>query len=99
VMTGTDRRKLNKDAGFSLLELLIAVIILAIIVIPLLNMFLSSNRINVKSRQTLRATTLAQDIMEGLKAYDIEELQAQFNNPTDGFYVINDNMIKGAVAE
>lgn len=98
-MTGTDRRKLNKDAGFSLLELLIAVIILAIIVIPLLNMFLSSNRINVKSRQTLRATTLAQDIMEGLKAYDIEELQAQFNNPTDGFYVINDNMIKGAVAE
>lgn len=98
-MTGTDRRKLNKDAGFSLLELLIAVIILAIIVIPLLNMFLSSNRINVKSRQTLRATTLAQDIMEGLKAYDIEELQAQFNNPTDGFYVIDDNMIKGAVAE
>lgn len=98
-MTGADRRKLNKDAGFSLLELLIAVVILAIIVIPLLNLFLSSNRINIKSRQTLRATTLAQDIMEGLKAYDIEELQAQFTKPADGFYVIDDNLIKGAVAE
>lgn len=98
-MTGADRRKLNKDAGFSLLELLIAVVILAIIVIPLMNLFLSSNRINIKSRQTLRATTLAQDIMEGLKAYDIEELQAQFTKPADGFYVIDDNLIKGAVAE
>lgn len=99
VMTGEDRRKLNKDAGFSLLELLIAVIILAIIVVPLLNLFLSSNRLNIRSRQTLRATTVAQDIMEGLKAYDIVELKAQFNNPTDGFYVIDDNLIKGVVRE
>lgn len=98
-MTGAERCKLNKDAGFSLLELLIAVVILAIIVIPLLNLFLSSNRLNIKSRQTLRATTLAQDIMEGLKAYDIEELKTQFNTPADGFYVIDDNLIKGAIAE
>lgn len=98
-MAAADRRKLNKDAGFSLLELLIAVVILAIIVIPILNLFLTSNRLNIKSRQTLRATTLAQDIMEGLKAYDIEELKAQFERPEDGFYVIDDNLIKGAVAE
>ncbi|MDE7231663.1 MAG: prepilin-type N-terminal cleavage/methylation domain-containing protein, partial [Lachnospiraceae bacterium] len=39
--TGADRQKLNKDAGFSLVELLIAVIILAIIVIPLMNLFVS----------------------------------------------------------
>ncbi len=98
-MTGAERRKLNKDAGFSLLELLIAVVILAIIVIPMLNLFLSSNKLNIRSRQTLRATTLAQDIMEGLKAYDIEELKAQFKTPAEGFYVIDDNLIKGAVAE
>lgn len=97
-MTAADRRKLNKDAGFSLLELLIAVVILAIIVIPMLNLFLASNRLNIKSRQTLRATTLAQDIMEGLKAYDIEELKTQFT-PGNEFYVIDDNLIKGAIAE
>lgn len=98
-MTSEDRRKLNKDAGFSLLELLIAVVILAIIVIPLLNLFLSSNKLNIRSRQTLRATTAAQDIMEGLKAYNIEEIKAQFADPASGFYVIDSRLIKGGVAE
>lgn len=92
-------RKLNKDAGFSLLELLIAVVILAIIVIPLLNLFLSSNKLNIRSRQTLRATTAAQDIMEGLKAYNIEEIKTQFADPASGFYVIDSRLIKGGVAE
>lgn len=94
-----DRRKLNKDAGFSLVELLIAVVILAIILIPLLNVFLSSNRLNIRSRKTLRATTAAQDIMEGLKAYDINELKEQFADPASGFYVIDSRLIKGGVEE
>ena len=98
-MTGADRRKLNKDAGFSLVELLIAVVILAIIVIPLMNLFVSSNRINIKSRKTLRATTAAQDIMEGLKAYNIKEIKEQFADPASGFYVIDSKLIKGGVAE
>lgn len=98
------------DAGFSLVELLIAVTILAIIVIPLLHMFITSTKINVKSRQTLRATTVAQDIMEGLKAYTLEEVRAQFeppegsggsgfHYPTDGFYVIDSSVIQGGVRE
>lgn len=98
-MTGEKKQKLNKNAGFSLVELLIAITILAIIVIPLLNVFLTSNRLNIKSRQTLRATTMAQDIMEGLKAYNIEELKTQFNNPSEGFYVIDDSMVKGEIKE
>lgn len=97
--TASENRKLNKDAGFSLLELLIAVVILAIIVIPMLNVFLTSNRLNIKSRETLRATTAAQDIMEGLKAYDIKELKEQFADPASGFYVIDSRLIKGGVKE
>lgn len=98
------------DAGFSLVELLIAVTILAIIVIPLLHMFVTSTRINVKSRQTLRATTVAQDIMEGLKAYTLEDVQKQFSlpdgtpsstffYPSEGFYIVNSKMIQGGVRE
>ena len=98
------------DAGFSLVELLIAVTILAIIVIPLLHMFVTSTRINVKSRQMLRATTVAQDIMEGLKAYTLEDVQEQFSlpdgkyssaffYPTEGFYIVNSSMIQGGVRE
>lgn len=70
--------KLNNDAGFSLVELLIGVTILAIITVPLLHMFVTSNKINAKSRITLRATVVAQDVMEGLKAYRVDELKEQF---------------------
>lgn len=89
----------DKDAGFSLVELLIAVIILAIIVVPLLHGFVTSARMNGKARQTQRAITVAQDIMEGLKAYDIEELKAQFNDPSNGFYVMESKLIKGSIEE
>ena len=87
-------QQLNKNAGFSLLELLIAVTILAIITIPMLHMFVTSARINGKSRITLRATVLAQDIVEGLKAYHIEEIQDQFNGVED-FEMLNASVIAG----
>lgn len=104
------RRQRSSNAGFSLVEILIAVTILAIIVIPLLHMFVTSTRINVKSRQMQRATTVAQDIMEGLKAYNLEEVRAQFAPPegvspstyyypSNGFYVLNTNLIQGGVRE
>ena len=109
-------RQLNRrgtqasNAGFSLVELLIAVTILSIIVIPLLHMFVTSTKINVKSRQTLRATTVAQDIMEGLKAYTLEEVRTQFTPadgvstgsyfyPSDGFYILNSSLIQSGVRE
>ena len=117
-MTGTSgkdrqlntKRRQTANAGFSLVELLIAVTILAIIVIPLLHMFVTSTRINVKSRQTLRATTVAQDIMEGLKAYTLDEVRTQFSlpdgtissdyfYPTEGFYIVNSKMIQEGVRE
>ena len=87
-------QQLNKNAGFSLLELLIAVTILAIITIPMLHMFVTSARINGKSRITLRATVLAQDIVEGLKAYHIDEIQDQFNGVED-FEMLNASVIAG----
>lgn len=100
----------SANAGFSLAELLIAVTILAIIAIPLLHMFATSAKINVKSRQTLRATTVAQNIMEGLKAYTLEEVQTQFEPPEgytggsyyypgNGFYIINRDLIQGGVRD
>lgn len=92
-------RQLNNNAGFSLVELLIAVIILAIIVVPMLHGFVTSARMNGKARVTQRATTVAQDIMEGLKAYDIEELKEQFGDPMNGFYVIESRLIKGSIEE
>ncbi|MDD6810953.1 MAG: prepilin-type N-terminal cleavage/methylation domain-containing protein [Lachnospiraceae bacterium] len=99
IMRKAKKQPNSKNAGFSLVELLIAVTILAIIVIPMLHMFVTSARMNGKAKQTLRATTVAQNLMEGLKAYDIEELQTQFNAPADGFYVMDSRLIHGAIGE
>lgn len=91
-------RKMD-DKGFSLVELLIAVCIMAIIVIPLVNSFLSSYRVNARSRQTLRATTLAQSEMEIFEKESIEdisnsdELAYSVTNP-DGY-----QLIEGATPE
>lgn len=58
-------RNKNKK-GFTLVELIIAVAILAIIVAPLVSNFVQSNKINQKSRKNLNAMNMAQDIMEGI---------------------------------
>lgn len=91
--------QLNKNAGFSLVELLIAVVVLAIIVVPFARSFVSSSRMNGNSRRLQRATTVAQDIVEGLKAYNIDELKEQFNNPLDGFYIVDSRLVHGKIEE
>lgn len=56
--------KKTDNRGVSLVELLVAVCIMAIIVVPLLHSFVTSYRMNARSRKTMRATTLAQNEME-----------------------------------
>ncbi len=81
-MDRSDKRIDNR--GMSLVELLLAVVILAIIVVPLLHAFVSSARVNRKSRLTAKVTTLGQDVMEGLKAYSVEDLAYEFDYPAGG---------------
>lgn len=63
------KKELN-NAGFSLLEVVLAMAILAIISIPLLSYFSDSMKYNVKMADKQHATTLAQEIAESLKAQD-----------------------------
>ncbi|WP_455717828.1 type IV pilus modification PilV family protein [Anaerosporobacter sp.] len=70
-----DNHKFNKNnSGFTLLELLISVAILALIVIPILNSFLLSARLNAKANQKHRATMVAENIMEKLKGNTLDEI-------------------------
>lgn len=95
-----DRKHKNhsqlNNAGMTLVELLVAIAILGIIVVPFLHAFISSIRTNAKARENLRVTTVAQDITEGFKAYDMEELCYQYNFPAKGFRVFADNTVSGA---
>ena len=61
-----------------MVELLIAVCILAVAVIPMLRSFISSIYANSKSRERLNASMVAEDIVEGLKNHKSEEIERQF---------------------
>ncbi len=67
--------KVREDnSGFSILEVLIAVVVLAVIIVPMFHSFVSSHRMNTKSKQLMRATTLAQNEMEVFEKEKIEDL-------------------------
>lgn len=76
-MMRTARRKQRKrkvnNAGFSLVELLVSIVILAIIVVPLLNSFLTAARTNAKAKRVLEATTAGQNLVEDIKAKSVED--------------------------
>ncbi|WP_167954736.1 type IV pilus modification PilV family protein [Anaerosporobacter faecicola] len=60
-------RENDVNEGFTFVELLVCIAILAIISMPLLNGFLVAGRTNEKARNLQRATTLAQNLMETIK--------------------------------
>ena len=64
------RRKQN-NAGFSLIEVILSMAILAIISIPLLSYFTESMKYNAKMADKQHATTLAQEVLEDLKNQDV----------------------------
>lgn len=78
-----NKKQLNNE-GFSLVEVLVAMLILGIIIIPILNNLVLSSRINLWSLKSQRATTMAQNCMDGLKYVSIEEVAAQFNYDGNG---------------
>lgn len=82
----------KQNKGFTLVEVLIAMTILAIIVVPLLHAFVTSSRTNAKAKQLMKATTLAQNVMEELKANSIEEIARQFNSSSERTYTTNKSL-------
>lgn len=58
----------TSNAGFSLLEVLLAVVILGLVAAPILQIFLASAKINNNSRELMAATDVATITMEYLNA-------------------------------
>jgi prepilin-type N-terminal cleavage/methylation domain-containing protein len=67
------RKELN-NKGFSLVELMIATVILAIIVAPLLHSFVTAAHTTVKSRQMGDATLASENIAEAVEVAPLKEL-------------------------
>lgn len=75
-------RKRSKNKGFTLIEVIIALAILAVALAPLTANFIVSSKMNLRSRKNLNAMNLAQDMMEGMRSYSASELIDKFNNNT-----------------
>lgn len=67
------KKKINNDQGFSLVELLVAITILAIVAIPLLHSFASTARTNAKAKKIMDASTAAKNVFEDLKSESVED--------------------------
>lgn len=77
----TKRTKMNHK-GMTLVEVIVAMAILSIVVVPTLRMFASSASTNHSSRLRQRATIVGESVMESFKAYDMEALCKQFRAGT-----------------
>ena len=72
------------NRGLTLVELLVAMTILAIVLVPLLHAFTTAARVNAKAKNNFRATTVAQTLMEQMSAYTMEENVLHFyEKPTE----------------
>ncbi len=74
---GHQNKKLN-NAGMSLVEIVVAIFILAVVTVSILQIFVYSIRLNARSRTRQQTTAAAQTVMEYFKAYPVEKICEQF---------------------
>lgn len=71
--------KQKNNKGFSLLEVLVAIIILSIVSIPVIRSFATVAKTNAQSKILLRATDGAENVMENIKYQTLDDLIARYS--------------------
>lgn len=72
----------GKNAGYTLVELLISVTILAVIAIPLTHAFVSAARVNGRSRKLAQAQNVAQNVLEEVRMESWEDIENTYTKTT-----------------
>lgn len=73
----------NNNRGFSLVEVLLAIVILGLVAAPILQMFVTSAQINLRSRKLMAATdvaTVTMEYMNGMKFDGDDGIKEIFTN-------------------
>lgn len=93
-------RQLKGDnRGLSLLEVLIAMVVLSIVVVPFMHSFITAANTNSNAKKTHKATVVAQSVMEGFKAEALEDILEQFREPAADFHLLDPGRINGSIAD
>lgn len=75
--------------GFTLIELVVSIVILAIVVLPILTAFVISARTNTKAKDEHCATNVAENIMEGLEKETLADVKAEFSGTSFSLFPVN----------
>ena len=70
------------DKGFTLVEVIIAVVIMAIAAIPILHAFSTTANTSARALVKMRATNAAENIMEDIKGRSLEEVIETYGDPS-----------------
>jgi len=84
----TEGTKLN-NSGFSLLEVLIAMVILCLVSIPLLHSFFTTAKTNGRAKIMMRATNCAENLLESAEYKSVEDLVAHYDASDDNTVTAN----------
>lgn len=76
-------QKLNRNAGFSLVEVLVCIAILALISVPILAGFRNSAWYTNKAHKTQKVTTYVQETLETIKSTDVEAFVKSIDQAVD----------------
>lgn len=69
----------NGNKGFSLVELLVAIVILSVVVVPTMTVFITATKSNSKSRIQLQGTITANSVLESAKSFSLYVYSNQCN--------------------
>ena len=76
-------KKQRNNLGFSLVEVLLAIVILGLVAAPILQIFVSSAKMNNRSREIMAATDVANLTMEYLSSMKFEDIKPLLTEPTN----------------
>lgn len=86
-------KKVNKRKGITLIEVIISIALIAILLIPLTNLVMTSIKKNKKAEVKQEATNLGQKIVEELKAQDTIQLHDFDSSTNTGKYTTLDGYV------
>lgn len=79
------RTSKKKNLGFTLIEVLVSIAMLALLFVPMMGYFTNTSKVNARAKNNQRATTVAQSVIEEMKSYDnIEAIMSAYTYHTPG---------------